>query len=115
MTLGVEVGLGPRHIVLDGAPASAKGAYQPPPLFGPCLLWPRSPISATAELFFCSFPPSSLYSSCSSLSTVHRMIFNDDISSGNKNTFVRAEDFPMYCSVITPLPTNNLTGQYACK
>jgi len=29
---------------------SAKGAQQPPPLFGPCLLWPRSPISATAEL-----------------------------------------------------------------
>jgi len=23
-----------------------------PPLFGPCLVWPQSPISATAELFF---------------------------------------------------------------
>jgi len=23
-----------------------------PPLFGPCLLWPRSPISATAERLF---------------------------------------------------------------
>jgi len=39
-----------RHIVLGGDPApSAKGAQQPP-LFGPCPLWPRSPISATAEL-----------------------------------------------------------------
>jgi len=28
---------------------SAIGVQQPP-LFGPCLLWPRSPISATAEL-----------------------------------------------------------------
>ena len=44
---GAEVDLGSGHIVLDGVPA--KGA-QPPPLFGPCLLWPRSPISATAEL-----------------------------------------------------------------
>ena len=49
--LGTEVDLGPGHIVLDGdpAPPPAKGAQQPPP-FGPCLLWPRSPISATAEL-----------------------------------------------------------------
>jgi len=28
----------------------AKGAQRLPPIFGPCLLWPRSPISATAEL-----------------------------------------------------------------
>jgi len=50
--LGTEVDLGPghSHIVLDGVPAPAKGAQQPPPLFDPCLLWPRSPISATAEL-----------------------------------------------------------------
>jgi len=26
MALGMEVGLGPGHIVLDGVPASAKGA-----------------------------------------------------------------------------------------
>ena len=30
---------------------SAKGAQHHPPLLGPWLLWPRSPISATAELF----------------------------------------------------------------
>jgi len=47
--LGTEVDLGRGHIVLDEVPAPAKGAQQPP-LFGPCLLWPRSPISATAEL-----------------------------------------------------------------
>jgi len=47
--LGTEVDLGPGHTVLDGVPAPAKGAQQPP-LFGPCLSWPRSPISATAEL-----------------------------------------------------------------
>jgi len=50
--LGKEVDLGPGHIVLDGVPAPAKGAQQPLPLFGPCLLWPRSPISATAELLY---------------------------------------------------------------
>jgi len=49
--LGTEVDLGPGHIVLDGVPAPTEGA-QWPPLFGPCLLWPRSPISATAELLF---------------------------------------------------------------
>jgi len=38
--LGTEVDLGPGHIVLDGVPARAKGAQQPP-LFDPCLLWPR--------------------------------------------------------------------------
>ena len=48
--LRTEVDLGPGHTILDGVPAPAKGAQQPPPLFGPCLLWPRSPVSATAEL-----------------------------------------------------------------
>jgi len=46
---GTETDLGPGHIVLDGVPAPAKGAQQPL-LFGPCLLWPWSPISANAEL-----------------------------------------------------------------
>ena len=45
--LGTEVDLGSGHIVLDGVPA--KG-HSLPPLYGPCLLWPRSPISAIAEL-----------------------------------------------------------------
>ena len=49
--LGTEVDLGPGHIVLEGVPARGKGA-QHSPLFGPCLLWPRSPISATAELLY---------------------------------------------------------------
>ena len=53
--LGTEVDLDPGHIALNGIPAPAKGAQQPPPLFGPCLLWPRSPISATAELLLCLF------------------------------------------------------------
>jgi len=53
--LFTEVDLGPGHIVLDEDPAPpAKGAQQPA-LFGPCLLWPRSPISATAKLLFSYF------------------------------------------------------------
>jgi len=49
--LGTEVDLGSGNIVLDGAPSLRKrGTAAPTPLFGPCLLWPRSPISATAEL-----------------------------------------------------------------
>jgi len=40
MPLGMEVSLGPGHIVLDGDPAPLpKGAQ--PPIFGPCLLWPN--------------------------------------------------------------------------
>jgi len=49
--LVTEVEIGPGYIVLDGVPAPARGAQQPP-IFGPCLLWPRSPISAAAELLF---------------------------------------------------------------
>jgi len=48
--LGTEVDLRGGHIVLDGFPALREWGTVPPPLLGPCLLWPRSPISATAEL-----------------------------------------------------------------
>ena len=48
--LGTEVDLDPGHIVLDGVPALHKRGTAAPPFFGPCLLWPQSPISATAEL-----------------------------------------------------------------
>jgi len=53
MALGTEVDLGPGHIVLDGnsVPPCERGTAAPP-LFGPCLLRPRSPISATAELLY---------------------------------------------------------------
>jgi len=45
--LGTEVDLRGGHIVFDGFPAlREKGTA--PPLLGRCLLWPRSPISATA-------------------------------------------------------------------
>ena len=42
MALGMEMGLGPGDIVLDGDPAALpkKGA-EPPPIFGPFLLWPN--------------------------------------------------------------------------
>ena len=52
--LGTDVDLGAGHIVLDWDPGPpAKEIQQPPsPIVGPCLLWPRSPISATAELLF---------------------------------------------------------------
>jgi len=41
MALGMEVGLDPCHIVLDGDPASApqKGGTAPP-IFGRFMLWP---------------------------------------------------------------------------
>jgi len=52
MPLSTEVDLSSGHIVLDGdpAPPTQKGHSSPHPLFDPCLLWSRLPISATAEL-----------------------------------------------------------------
>jgi len=40
MALGMKVGLGPGHIVLDGGTSSPSknGAEPPPPIFGPFLL-----------------------------------------------------------------------------
>ena len=40
-SLGREVVLVQGDIVLDGDPAPKKGHSSPPPLFGPCLLWPN--------------------------------------------------------------------------
>jgi len=38
MKVGVAVGLGPAHIVLDGDPAPPPSKGHSPPIFGPCLL-----------------------------------------------------------------------------
>jgi len=40
----------PRPHCIRRSPSSAGKGHSSPHLFGPCLLWPRSPISATAEL-----------------------------------------------------------------
>jgi len=49
--LGTEVDLCPGHIVLDEDPAPRQRGTAAPS-YGPCLLWQRSPISATVELLF---------------------------------------------------------------
>jgi len=41
MPLGMELGLGPGHIVLDGDPAPLPKKGAQPPIFDPCLLWPN--------------------------------------------------------------------------
>ena len=58
--LGIEIDLGPSHFVLDGDPAppsSHERGTAALPLFGPCLLWPQSPISATSELLLTKLHP----------------------------------------------------------
>jgi len=51
MPLGTEVDLGPGRIVLDRDQALPRErGTAAAPFFGACLLWPRSPISATADL-----------------------------------------------------------------
>jgi len=42
MPRGMEVGLGPRDIMLDGDPAPHGNGHSSRPLFGRCLLWPNS-------------------------------------------------------------------------
>ena len=39
--LGMEVGFGPGHIVLDGDPAPPPQKGHSPPIFSPYLLWPN--------------------------------------------------------------------------
>jgi len=52
MKLGMQLGLGPGHIVLDvDPPPLPKGAE--PPIFGPCLLWPNSWMDQDATLYRC--------------------------------------------------------------
>jgi len=41
ITLGIEVGLGPGHIVLDGDPAPLPKKGTEPPIFSLFLLWPN--------------------------------------------------------------------------
>jgi len=52
MPLGSNVGHDRSDIVLDGEPAPPpkKGA-QPPPIFGPCLLWPNNWMNQDATLY----------------------------------------------------------------
>jgi len=42
----------PRPHCIRRGPSSSRKGHSSPFLFGPCLLWPRSPISATAEHLF---------------------------------------------------------------
>ena len=56
MPLDMQVGLIPSDIVLDGDPAPLPQKGAEPPIFSPCLLRPRSPISATAELLLLMRP-----------------------------------------------------------
>ena len=43
------------HCIRRGPSSAWNGHSSPPHLFGPCLLWPRLPISATAEHLLMSF------------------------------------------------------------
>ena len=54
--LGTEVDLGPGHFVLDGFPAIGERGTTTQHFSAPYLLWPRSPISATAEFLYKTDP-----------------------------------------------------------
>jgi len=69
--LGMEVGLGPGHIVLDGdqtpPPPKKKQGAQQAPLFCPCLLWPNGrPSQQLLNSCFAKLIMALLIFSCSS-------------------------------------------------
>ena len=64
--LGTEAVIGAGHIVLDGFPAQR---HSTPRLLGPCLLWPRSLVSATALLLLSNL----LMAQCSIVMTLYYM------------------------------------------
>jgi len=49
MKLGMRVGLGPGHIVLDGDPAPLPQKGQSPPIFSSYLLWPNGRMDEDAS------------------------------------------------------------------
>jgi len=51
MALGMEVGLGPEHIVLDADPATLLKKGQSPRIFGPFLLWPNGGMDQDAAWY----------------------------------------------------------------
>ena len=53
--LGTEIDFRADHIVLDGFTALLERGTVPLPPLSPCLLWPRSPILATAELLLSAY------------------------------------------------------------
>ena len=55
VVLGMEVGLSPGDLVLDGHPVPfpQKGAEPPSPIFGPLLLWPNGLMHQNASWYGC--------------------------------------------------------------
>jgi len=51
MNLGMQVGLGPGHIVLDGYPVPLPQKGTAPPIFGPYLVWPNGCIDQDATWY----------------------------------------------------------------
>jgi len=77
MKLGVEVGLGPGHTVLDGDPAPPRGTA---PNFRPMsIMAKRSPISATAEhLYYRNMVRRSRYGrTLTALKLIRLILFTD--------------------------------------
>jgi len=53
MKLGLQVGLGPEHTVLDRDPAPPPKKGAEPPIFGACLLWPNGWMDQDATWYGC--------------------------------------------------------------
>jgi len=96
MALGMEVGLGPGDCVRSG-PSYPQGHSSPPHLFAPCLFWPRSPISATAELLL-----NHCRKSYTGLPRASRQLFVVEV--GDSPTDVDGEGNPAVVERVSALP-----------
>ena len=64
MKLGIQVGLGPGHIVLDGDPAPSPAKGHSPPIFGPYLLRPKGCMDQDATWYGGRPQPRRLFVRC---------------------------------------------------
>jgi len=73
-------------------------------IFGPCLLWSRSPISATAELLYCHFRPGTENENAGEFCTMFRPNVTDYqemlqmVQLGKRRT---SRQLPTSCVVLT--------------
>ena len=77
MSFGVELGLGPGHIVLDGDPATPKKGHCSPTFWPMSIVAKRLPISTAVELFLLVFDMKKEWTKCDARKIISRLATTD--------------------------------------